>query len=193
MAQTLGTATFDFGEFPSLATERLQLVEYDVKYAADIFRVRGDAEVQLYNSEPHKTLQDTLKFIAEELDLYRQKKEIIWGMSLRSSQRIIGCVSMQNWDRYHRRAEIGYDLARDCWGQGLAQEAIRAVLRFGFERLALNRIEIWTSMANARSLRLAERLGFTLDGTLRKRILEDDGQFYDSALFGLLHSEWSAR
>jgi [ribosomal protein S5]-alanine N-acetyltransferase len=187
------SATFDFGEFPVLSAERVELVEYDVKYVEDIFRVRGDAEVQLYNSAPHRTLEDTLKFIAEELELYRQKKEIIWGILLRDSRRMIGCVSMQNWDRYHRRAEIGYDLARDCWGQGLAQEAIHAVLRFGFERCALNRIEIWTSSANARSLRLAARLGFTHEATLRKRILEDDGQFHDSTLWGLLHSEWSSR
>ena len=77
------------------------------------------------------------------------------------------------WDRYHQRAEIGYGLAKDCWGLGLAQEAIRAVLRFGFEKMALNRIEIWTSAANLRSLRLAERLGFRRDGSLRDRILEE--------------------
>ena len=62
---------------------------------------------------------------------------------------------------------------------------------FGFEQMALNRIEIWTSVANLRSLRLAERLGFTRDGSLRRRILEDDGHFYDCAVYGLLRDDWS--
>ena len=56
--------------------------------------------------------------------------------------------------------------------------------------MALNRMEIWTSTANVRSLRLAERLGFVRDGTLRSRTLEDDGKFYDGAVFGLLRGDW---
>lgn len=71
-------------------------------------------------------------------------------------------------------------------------EAMRAVIGFGFENMALNRLEIWTSSANVRSLRLAERLGFTREGTLRKRILEDDGMFHDGTLWGLLRSEREA-
>ncbi|HEY3236207.1 MAG TPA: GNAT family N-acetyltransferase [Polyangiaceae bacterium] len=180
---------FDFGEFPVLATTRLSLCELEAKYAADVFVVRGDPEVQLYNSVPLQTLDETLAFIEQEREAYRLRREVIWGMKLRTSQRMIGGVSLFDWDRYHRGAKIGYDLARDCWGMGFAQEAIREVLRFGFERMALHRIEIWTSAANQRSLRLAERLGFTCDGMLRKRILEDDGQFYDCAVYGLLIGE----
>ncbi len=184
--------TFDFGEFPALGAARVELCEYDEKDARDIFVFRGDSEVQLYNSAPHRTLEETVEFIREERELYRHKQEVIWAITLRATRRIVGSVSVQHWNRYHRRAEIGYELARDCWGQGLAREAIREVLRFGFERMGLNRIEIRTSTANVRSLRLAARLGFTREGTLRKRILEDDGQFYDGAVFGLLHSEWSS-
>jgi [ribosomal protein S5]-alanine N-acetyltransferase len=184
--------TFDFGEFPELKAARVDLCEYDEKFTEDIFVFRGDAEVQLYNSAPRRTLDETLEFIREELELYRRKEEVIWAVTLRASRRVIGSVSVQHWDRYHHRAEIGYELARDCWGQGLAQEAIREVLRFAFERMDLSRIQIHTSTANLRSLRLAERLGFTREGTLRKHILEDDGQFHDGAVFGLLRSEWLA-
>lgn len=182
--------TFDFGEFPVLTTERLKLVEFEPRIAADIFSWRGDPVVQLYNSEPHKTIDDTLRFIEEERDRYRQKREVIWASTLRDTGRAIGSVSVFDWDRYHRRAALGYDMARDCWGKGFATESLRAVLKFCFERLAVNRLEIWTSAANERSLRLAERLGFIREGSLRKRILEDDGQFHDCALFGLLRDEW---
>jgi ribosomal-protein-alanine N-acetyltransferase len=184
--------TFDFGEFPELRAARVDLCEYHEKHARDIFAFRSDPEVQLYNSAPHRSLDETLEFIREELELYRRREEVIWGVKLRETQRVVGSVSVQHWNRYHRRAEIGYDLARDCWGRGLAQEAVREVVRFAFERMALNRLEIWTSTANMRSLRLAGRLGFSREGTLRRRILEDDGKFHDGALFGLLRSEWKA-
>jgi ribosomal-protein-alanine N-acetyltransferase len=183
--------SFDFGPFPSQHAERLTLCELHPASAEDVFTFRGDPEVQLYNSAPCKDVEETRAFIEQERTLYRQKREVIWGLRWHGTGRIIGSVSLFDWDRYHRHAGIGYDLARAYWGQGIAREAIRAVLGFGFEHLALRRIEIWTSAANERSLRLAERLGFERDGTLRKRILEDDGERYDCAVFGLLASEWA--
>src|SRR5947207_6554141 len=166
------TPLFDFGEFPILMTPRLSLCEYSAEHLDDIFAVRSDPVVQLYNSAPHQTRAETLKFIDEERENYRLKKEVIWAVRLRESGRVIGSVSVFDWDRYHRRAAMGYDLARDCWGQGYAREAIGGVLRFAFESMRLNHMEIWTSAANARSLKLAERLGFTREGSLRNRIFE---------------------
>lgn len=183
-------ALFAFESFPKLQTIRTELVEFESGLAGDIFAVRSDPVVQLYNSSPHQTLEETRYFIAEQRQKFSEKTEIIWGIRLRELNRVIGSVSLFGWDRYHRRAQIGYDMAKEHWGQGLAYEAIRAVLQFAFEHMDLNRIEIWTSAANARSLRLARRLGFQLEGTLRRRILEDDAAFYDCAIFGLLRQDW---
>ncbi|WP_256387980.1 GNAT family N-acetyltransferase [Pseudonocardia sp. N23] len=60
-------------------------------------------------------------------------------------------------------------------GRGLAAEAMAAVLDFGFDRMALQRIEIWTESANVRSVRMAARRGFVHEGTLRGYVREDDG------------------
>lgn len=182
---------FDFGPFPTLHTTRLDLLEFDAKFVEDIFALRSDPVVQLYNSAPHQTRDDTARFIAEQLDKYARHQEIIWALRVRDLGRVVGSVSLYEWSSYHRRALMGYDLAKDQWGHGFAQEAIRAILRFAFAEMDLNRVEIWTSAANERSLRLARRLGFTLDGTLRRRILEDDRQFHDCAVFGLLREEWA--
>ncbi len=196
-------ALFDFGPFPELRTERLRLRALDSLDVDDIFAYRGDPVVQLYNSKPHETIEETLAFIEQQHALYRQQRECLWAVTLPFTDpdsprtlgkvgRVIGEVSIQDWDRYHRHASIGYDFTRSFWGKGFAQEAARAVLRFGFERMQLNRIEIWTAAENTRSVRLAERLGFSRDGLLRRRILEDDGAFHDSTLYGLLRSDWAA-
>jgi RimJ/RimL family protein N-acetyltransferase len=197
-------APFDFGPFPELVTQRLWLRALDSIDAEDIFAFRGDPVVQLLNSKPHETIEETLAFIEQQHALYRQQRECLWALTLPFAEResharrdgkvgrVIGSVSIQDWDRYHRHAAIGYDLARAHWGQGHAYEAARAVLRFGFERMQLNRIEIWTAAENTRSIRLAERLGFSRDGLLRRRNLEDDGAFHDGTVYGLLRSEWQA-
>ena len=183
---------FDFGEFPALSGSRVTLCELDREDARDVFGFRGDPEVQRYNGVPDSTLQDTRRFIEGRRELYRNEREVTWGIRSKETGCVIGGISLFDRDRYHRHAQIGYDLARAHWGEGLASESIRLVLGFGFERMLLKRVEIWTSTANARSLKLAERLGFQREGTLRRRILEDDGQFYDCAVFGLLRGEWAA-
>lgn len=196
-------APFDFGPFPELRTERLWLRALDSIDVEDIFAYRGDPVVQLYNSRPHVALEETLAFIEQQHALYRQQRECLWAVTLPYTDpggarrdgkvgHVIGEVSIQDWDRYHRHASIGYDFSRAFWGKGFAQEAARAVLRFGFERMQLNRIEIWTAAENTRSVRLAERLGFARDGLLRRRILEGDGAFHDGTVYGLLRDDWAA-
>jgi len=57
--------------------------------------------------------------------------------------------------------EVGWRLARDCWGKGYATEGARAALGFGFERLGLKEIVSFTVPANLRSRRVMERIGMT--------------------------------
>jgi RimJ/RimL family protein N-acetyltransferase len=72
----------------------------------------------------------------------------------------VGNVALFGWDAQARRAEVGAVLAREAWGQGLVQEALGAVLRFGFEVMDLQRVEAETDLGNAAALRLLQRLGF---------------------------------
>ena len=55
--------------------------------------------------------------------------------------------------------EVGWRLARNCWGKGYASEGARAALEFGFERLGLKEIVSFTVPANRRSRRVMERIG----------------------------------
>lgn len=66
-------------------------------------------------------------------------------------------------------AVLAFYLAREYWGRGLATEAGRAFIQFGFDRLHLNRIVATVQVGNAASLRVLEKLGFTLIGTERGR------------------------
>jgi ribosomal-protein-alanine N-acetyltransferase len=74
----------------------------------------------------------------------------------------IGMVGLADPDfeaRFMPAVEIGWRLAADHWGRGYATEAARAVLAFGFERLALPQIVSFTTVANVRSRRVMEKIG----------------------------------
>ncbi len=70
---------FDFVTFPTLRAERLDLRELDAGFVEDIFAVRSDPVVQLYNSVPHLTRDDTLRFIGEQQTKYSRHTEISCG------------------------------------------------------------------------------------------------------------------
>ncbi len=102
---------------------------------------------------------------------------------------IAGCISFNRIDAFNRVGEIGYWLSSDLQGRGIITRACRALLYIGFNMLNLQRIEILTATKNIRSRRIPERLGFSLEGILKKYRRVDD-QYYDMCLYALLVSEW---
>ena len=84
----------------------------------------------------------------------------------RGDDLVIGGADLRVVSPRDRRAEIGYGLARAHWGRGYATEAAGLLLRFGFERLGLVRIQALCAVDNERSARTLERLGMRREGRL---------------------------
>lgn len=78
-------------------------------------------------------------------------------------------------------AEIGYDLGKAYWRQGFMQEALQAIISFGFETMRLKRIEAEVEPANGRSIGLLRKLGFRMEPAQRNGLL----------WFSLLPTEWT--
>lgn len=88
-----------------------------------------------------------------------------------------------------RWGEIGYWLAREATGKGLATEAAGALVRAAFEIERLQRVEIHCDADNVRSARVAERLGFACDATLRRRKERAGGERVDRMVWSLFADE----
>ena len=106
-----------------------------------------------------------------------------------SGDSVIGIFGYANWSLTHRRAEIGYDLAKEFWRQGIGSEALCPILAFGFQSMDLNRIHACPWVENIASTRLIEKHGFVREGVLRDELWAD-GAFHDEALYALLRSEY---
>lgn len=177
---------FDSG-FPVLTTDRLILRDVRIEDAADLLVFRSDPVAQRFNSEPHTTIEHSVALIEEVRGGYATQNGVPWAVMLKSTGRVVGLFGYRGWNRFHRRADIGYDLTRDLWGQGLATEALTEIIGFGFGEMQLNRIEAQTIADNDRSTRLLGRLGFVREGTRRSYSWEEDGTFHDGAIYGLTH------
>ena len=136
---------------------------------------------------------EALALLTELREAYAAGQHLYWALTVPPAQGVIGICGFNSWQRSHRRAAIGYDLARSYWGQGIGTEAVGAIVRFGFERMGLNRVEAETIIDNWASVRLLEKLGFRREGVRREYSWEDDGRFHGSTVNGLLRSEYLRR
>jgi len=137
----------------------------------------------------------SLEAAKEELERFcikpfKEDRGVRWGIVMKGDDKLIGTCGYYDWIKTTRRAEIGYDLDPAYWGQGIMTEALRAVLKYGFEEMKLNRIQATIDSKNIRSMRLARRLGFKKEGVLRQRSFFN-GQFRDDVCLSLLKEEWT--
>lgn len=108
----------------------------------------------------------------------------------KDSNNIIGRCGLHNWNKEHKRAEIGYIMEDESFkGKGLMTEAIHAIIDYGFSKMNLNRIESLVGIENAPSLRIMKRYNFQEEGVLRQH-LQISNRFEDSVMFSKLHCEY---
>jgi ribosomal-protein-alanine N-acetyltransferase len=112
-----------------------------------------------------ESLEEVRALIEELRAEFAAYRGLAWAVTLKESGSVVGLFGFHFWDHYHRRAELGYDLAHAYWKQGLASQAVRAILRFGFEQMDLHRICSGMKADNQESVRLLERIGFAREGT----------------------------
>lgn len=177
----------------TLPTPRLNLRPLQPEDAAAVYAMHADAETLRYWSTPPWTetrLADEL--IERDLQAMAEGDYVRLAIQRCSDGRLIGLCTLFAFYLPSRRCEIGYILARDCWGLGYMHEALVALLDYGFAVLDLNRVEADIDPNNAGSCKTVQRLGFMQEGHVRERWIVD-GQVSDSAIFGLLRSDWLAR
>ena len=176
----------------TLSTERLLLRPLRVDDAEALFRMHTDLQVMRYlSTPPWQSVALAEELIAKDLAALPAGQHLRLGLVERSAWALVGSCSLFAFNEQCRRAELGYMLARPHWGVGLMHEALRAVVAFAFDGLKLNRIEADIDPRNSASARSLARLGFVEEGYLRERWIVD-GEVSDTALYGLLRSDWLA-
>ncbi len=178
---------------PTLDGARVRLRPPREDDLADLLAVFADEETLRYWS--HGPLQDlaAARTYFEGIDTgLRDRSLFQWAVTEPDEDRLIGTVTLVDWDRSHRRAEIGFILHPSRWRRGLASDAVRAALRFAFEAMDLHRVEADVDPENEASLRLLQRLGFREEGRLRERWFTF-GSWKDSVMLGLLAADFGGQ
>lgn len=134
----------------------------------------ADAETQRYRSSRIADLDAATDYIRTREREWASDERYTWVVADQTTGALLGEVDLKNIDPVDRTAELS------CWthpahrGKGIITPAIQAVLRFAYGGLELHHISYQHAASNQVSRRVAEKCGFTLDGTLREAIVIDD-------------------
>jgi RimJ/RimL family protein N-acetyltransferase len=179
---------------PSLETKRLVLRALDHGDAPAVAARAGDKRVARYLiSVPSPyPIALAMRWITARVAWWRQGRGITLAIARRETPAdLIGSVSLRRYLR-DRRAELGYWLGADTWGNGFATEAAGAMVDFGFGELGLERIYAQVLDGNDASCRVLDKLGMSNEG-VRRRHIRKGKRLCDVVMFGMLRDEWLDR
>ena len=178
-------------DFPTLQTERLILREIVSDDIPGLLSIHGDPVVmRWFGADPISDPQQAARLV-EVFSGWRQLPNpgVRWGLERKSDHAFLGSCGLFNWVRAAQNGSLGYELAQAAWGCGYMLEALNAVLPWGFESMALHRVEARVHPDNQKSRTLLRKLGFVEEGCLRE-VAYWAGRHQDLLQFGLLRREY---
>ncbi|HEV3469756.1 MAG TPA: GNAT family N-acetyltransferase [Pyrinomonadaceae bacterium] len=166
-----------------IETSRLRLRPFTPADLDALAAVAADPEVMRYIGDGRPlTREETEHNLRSIMDAYRRRGFGRWAMIEKAGGALLGYCGL-TCPRESPGVELVYLMARRAWGRGLATEAARACLRYGFEELGLERIYALTMPGNERSRRVLERVGM--------RFLRDDCYFgYACVCYAVSREDW---
>ena len=154
----------------TLTTERLVLRPFAESDTDAVYQACQDPDIQYFTPAPTPYRRaDAARFIAGIGPKWATDTEYNLGAFRTDDGALVGAYELERKDR--GVYELGYWAAKEQRGRGYSYEAAKALCDWGFATLDVHRIEWWAMVGNAGSRALAEKLGFVVEGVLRKRTI----------------------
>lgn len=155
-----------------LETERLLLKKISAENVEDMYEYSKDADVTRYLTwSPHSSVKETERYV--KLLGKKYENGVFWDFALilKENNRMIGTCGYTSADDKSNSVEIGYVLAQDMWGMGLATEAAKCVAKYAVEQFGAEKITAKMMDGNQRSMKVMKKLGMKLEGTFSNAML----------------------
>ena len=139
--------------------------------------------------DAHRSVGESRAYLRYMLRKYRYGEPSSWGIALNENDKVIGTIGFMWIQPENAAAEVGYSLARSQWNKGYMTEALRTLMRYGFEEMRLNRIEAIHETSNPASGAVMRKCGMKHEGTLRSKLI-NKGRYVDVELYAILRREF---
>ena len=154
----------------NVETKRLLLRQLERRDSLDMFFLKSSMKTAEHTgNEAYTSIIQAEAFIDYIIGGREAGRWLYYAIESKEYQEFIGTITLWNFNEERTVAEVGYEMIERFEGNGYMSEALGEVLRIGFQKLKLRKIEAFTSKENVRSLRLLERKGFSKE----KDVLDD--------------------
>lgn len=174
-----------------IETDRLILRCFD--YADNVSMLKNwiaDEKIQSMYSEPtYTTIEAVNRLLKKYIDSYENSDYYRWAIILKDNGECIGQIAYFLVDTKNNFAEIEYCIGSDFQCRGLATEATKAVIEYGFSKINLHKVQICTKTINIPSQKVIEKCGFHYEGTLRDYFYMN-GEYVGRLYYSILETEY---
>lgn len=175
----------------TLETERLILRRFTIDDTEAVYNNwTSDSEVSKYMRwEYHKNINETRLKINDWLDRYNKNNFYQWAITIKGTEEPIGAIGLFVVNESDMCGDFGYSISRKHWGQGIASEALKAVIKFAFEVVGFNRIESYHSINNPASGKVMQNAGMKFEGLARQKY-KSNVRFEDCNMYAVLKEDF---
>ncbi|MDG2431793.1 GNAT family protein [Flavobacterium sp.] len=172
-------------KFPTLKTERLLLRQFVASDIENVFKGLSHPDIIQYYGVSYQTMEATKEQMDFFADLEKEETGIWWAICSLDNQIFYGAGGLNNLNKEHKKAEIGFWLLPDFWGQGIMNQAMPLLCDYGFDKLGLHRIEGIVETKNTNCKKAMAKLNFNLEGTMRECEIKN-GKFISLDIYAKL-------
>lgn len=176
-------------EFPILKTERLLLDQPCDKDVDDIVKILND-DIYYQNTiniPKTYTIESAHFWISLSKSNFDSDMGYIFAIRIPDTKKIIGGIGL-GIDKKFNKAELGYWLCKNYWNKSFTTEAVKAIIKFGFEDLKLKRIFASHFDFNIASGKVMENAGMSKEGILKCHT-QKEGKYQDHALYAIINDD----
>lgn len=173
---------------PKLETVRFTLRKIEPGDIEALHSYWSDGVVTEYMNVRFQNIEESRQMVELLNNLPETGEGMRWAIVDKKSGVVLGSCGYHNVKADHRRAEVGYELGQEYWGQGVMQEVMNAVINHCFEALGFNRLEAFVTEGNNRSINTLEKLSFRQEGVLREYEYAQ-GKYQNQVIMSLLRSD----
>lgn len=175
----------------NLESERLVLREIVWSDVSDIHELHSFPEVDKYNTLGlPKDISETRELIQPLIDEQKaeNRKLYFWKIVAKETREFIGIAGMNlSLDKF-KLGEIYYKILPDNWGNGYATEVSKTLIKSGFEKFDLHKIEAGVATENVASIKVLEKCGMTREG-IRRKVLPIRGEWKDNYHYAIVEDD----
>ncbi|GGH81097.1 RimJ/RimL family protein N-acetyltransferase [Pullulanibacillus pueri] len=172
----------------SLNNERLYLREFNESDWVGVHRYASQDIVSKYQVWDSNSEEETKTFVNQILKdkLKKPRTRYVFAIIIKKDDALVGAGEINIRDFLNKSGDIAYIVNPMYWGKGIATEAAKMLIGFGFEKLNLHRITAYCNPDNLGSKRVLEKAGLTQEGKLRENLLMKNGDWRDSLVYSIL-------